>query len=144
MSRTMAKGAFASVVLIAGLAAASPAGACLRTLQVRFEPDSAQLADKDAIASFLDVPTWGNGQLIAVRVSAPVHDLARRRAATLSDLLQAYGQSPSGIMIETNRDPSERAVLVVYPPPTVHPDPRFTQASPPAPTPTPPRTACGG
>src|SRR5687768_11769790 len=140
MNRTMRKTVLAGAALLASLAAASPAAACLRTFEVRFEPGATQAADKSSIAGFLSVPTYGNGQMIVVRVSAPVHDLARRRAQALSDLLEAQGLSPSGIMIETSRKPVERAVLVVYPPPTIRPDPVLAQATPP----TPPRRPCGG
>ena len=140
MNRMMTRAVAAGGALLASLAAANPAAACARTFEVRFEPGATEAADRDAVAGFLSVPTYGNGQLIIVRVSAPVHDLARRRALALSDLLQAQGLSPNGIMIETSRKPLERAVLVIYPPPTIRPDPRLAQASPP----TPPRRPCGG
>lgn len=142
MNPTMARAVLAGAASLAWLAAASPAAACARTFEVRFEPGATQAADKDAVAGFLAVPTYGNGQLIVVRVSAPVHDIARRRALALSELLQAQGLDPRGIMIETSRKPAERAVLVVYPPPTMGPDLRSAQAAPPSPTP--PRRPCGG
>ena len=142
MNRIVTRTAMIGAALTASLAAASPAGACLRTLEVAFEPGAAEIADKDKVAGFLAVPAYGNGQLVSIRVAAPVHDLARRRALALSDLLQAQGQSPSGIKIETSRNAIERTILVVYPPPTVRPDPRFAQAAPP--TPAPPRRTCGG
>jgi hypothetical protein len=142
MKRIMTRAAAIGAASAASLAFTSPAAACLRTFEVRFDPGAAQIAEKDKVAGFLAVPTYGNGQLVSIKVAAPVHDLARRRALALSDLLQAYGQSPSGIMIETSRNAIERSILVVYPPPTVGPDPRFTQAAPA--TPAPPRRTCGG
>jgi hypothetical protein len=142
MNRNVTRTAMIGAALAASLAAESPAAACLRTLEVRFEPDAAEIADREKVTEFLAVPAYGNGQLVSIRVAAPVHNLALRRARALSDLLQAHGQSPSGIKIETSRNAIERTTMVVYPPPTVRPDPRFAQAAPP--TPAAPRRTCGG
>jgi hypothetical protein len=138
MYRNMIRLGVAGAAMLAGLTAASPAAACLRTLQVQFEPGSAQIADKDAVAGFLSASSYGNLQRFVVRVSAPIHDLARRRASALADLLQAYGMSPRVIMIETERNAAERAVMTVYPPPHFIDPPTSAQATPP------PRPACGG
>ena len=128
---------FGSALLLAMLVAA-PASACLRMHEVRFEPMSDAPARTSEIATFLDVPSYGARQRIVVRVTAPDHDLARRRAATLADLLQAHGLAPSSIMVETVRGEGEKAVLIVYPAPATTPDQRSAQAVPP------PRTNCGG
>ena len=139
MDRTIARAIVAGAALIAGLAAASPSTACLRTLQVQFASGSAEVADKDAIAGFLAVPTYGSGQMIAVRVSASVHDLARRRASALADLLQAFGLSPSGIKIETSKDQKERSAIIIHPPP------HFVETTTPtAAAPSATRPVCGG
>ncbi|HEY5722835.1 MAG TPA: hypothetical protein VIT45_10990 [Allosphingosinicella sp.] len=143
MNRTIVGAAVAAAAMLASLAAASPAAACLRTLQVGFEPNTAQVADRDKVTGFLDVPTYGNGQMISIKAAGPIHDLARRRALALSDLLQAHGQSPSGIKIETARNAAERITIIIYPPPTVRPDIRLGRSDPPAPAPATPRKTCG-
>ena len=144
MNRTMTGVAVVATALLASLAASSPAAACLRTLQVRFEPDAAQVAEPESVARFLDVATYGNGQMISIKAAAPVHDLAQQRALALTDLLQAQGLSPSGIMIETARDATERTVIIIYPPPTIRPVNQLAANNPPAPGPGAPRKTCGG
>ena len=144
MNRTVSRAVLAAAAMLASLAAPSPAAACLRILQVGFEPGAARVADLDSVARFLDVPTYGNGQMISIKAAGPVHDLARRRALALSDLLQAHGQSPSGIKIETARNAAERITVIIYPPPTIHPDIRLGRTDPPAPATATPRKTCGG
>lgn len=134
--------AVAGVLFLSSTLAASPASACLRIYEASFTALETEPAEPAAIAGFIDVPSWGSRQRVAVRVSAPDHDLAKRRALRLADLLQANGLMASGILIETERSEREKAVLIIYPPPIIIPDPRFTQAAP-APAPA-PRSSCGG
>jgi hypothetical protein len=125
------------VALLLAMLVAAPASACLRIHEVRFAATSDSPAEPAEVANFLDVPSYGERQRIVVRVTAPDHDLARRRASMLADLLQAHGLMPSSIMVETVRNESEKAVLIVYPPPTITSDPRFAQVAPR------PRRRCG-
>ena len=130
--------AVACAALAGGLLAASPASACIRTLVVPFDQGGERVTDSQAVASFVSVPTYGIRQKIIVRVAAPDHDLAKRRAATLADLLQAHGLMPSGILIETEKRDEERAVVLVFPPPRIAEIPAIAQAAPA------PRSSCGG
>ena len=138
MNRALAGAAIAAAAMAISLVAPAPASACLRTLEVRFEPSLTAIVDEGSIAPFLAIPGWGARQKIAVRVAGPDHELARRRADSLAGILRAQGIDSRGIMIETDTGPMERAIVIVYPPPRVVEIAQMGQAAPA------PRKSCGG
>ena len=126
-----------AAVLLLSAPGLSPASACLRTHEVRIEPAGIGVAERAAIADFLQIASYGARQKVVARVSGPDGELARRRVRALADLLVSQGLAATGIMLESDRNERERAVLIVYPQPRS--SPAVAQASPAA-----PQRSCGG
>jgi hypothetical protein len=130
--------AITGVVLLAGLAGATPAAACLRQIVVEFEPGAVAIVNSGAITEFVQVSSYGSRQKLDVRVEAPEHELAVRRVNALLDLLQSHGLDRNWIRTRASRGDQDRAVLLNWPGPVAPPrNVAIAQTAP-------PRATCGG
>ena len=139
LKSSFSRAGISGAVLLLSVLATSPASACLRTHQLRFEPSGTGVSEPTKISDFLQLASYGGRQKIIARVSGPDGELARRRVRAVADLLVSLGLAPTGIMLETDRSDQERAILIAYPAPRPAPGQiAAAGASPAAPS------RCGG